>query len=243
MFKAFMLRSEQLLLDVVVVDDGSDEDYLEELRQFSHLIIISWSNNTDMRDIRDNRMSASRRFAAREALTRFPDKKYFLYSVPEKSDLIEEKKLSHIVTQMKVWRWVAAVIGRNSLTDLPPFQQLTEARGNYRLSQLLAWDRSLMKTSLGKELPIYDFFFWVWVFSRSGLEKYYFSYLWNKWSEDSIPLMQAIRAQEKVSQILIDFQYPSEQMQFEKQWVPKTYERKRASQFRSIVTQARRVIR
>lgn len=67
-------------------------------------------------------------------------------------------KLAYIVLQMKVQNLVGAVIGRNTLVDLPIFQQLSEVRGNYRLSQLLSDDRMLDK-NFTKDIPIYDFFF------------------------------------------------------------------------------------
>lgn len=42
-----MTRAESLSLDVIVVDDGTDPDYLEELSQFNHLTIIPLQQNTD----------------------------------------------------------------------------------------------------------------------------------------------------------------------------------------------------
>jgi hypothetical protein len=59
---------------------------------------------------------------------------------------------------MNVQELVGAVIGRDALIDLPIFQQLSEVRGNYRLSQLLSNDRTLDK-NFTKDIPVYDFFF------------------------------------------------------------------------------------
>lgn len=242
LFKEALERAESLWLSVVAVDDGTDSLFIDELRSFQNLHIIPGYTNDDQSDSH-NKMSASRRFAAREAMKLFPNKEFLLYTVPEKVDLIKEESLVHIVSEMVKNQAMAAVIGRSDFLTLPIFQRLSEIRGNHRLMQILSGGRDFSKNSLPHSLTpddFYDFFFWVGILSYEWIKKYYLPHRWDKWSEDSIPLMLAMWAKEKVLKILIDFSYPSLQTEFE-QWEDSVfYKRKRLVQFRSILTQAKR---
>ncbi len=242
-FKRMLSQAKCLKLRVVVVDDGTSPEFLAELKEFPNLVVVPGYENTQLNDLPNN-MSASRRFAAKKSTEIHRDAKYFMYMVPEKADMIDHDKINWIIRQMRNSNALAAVIGRKNFDSLPDFQRRSEIRGNYRLNQILHNDRKF--TPLPEHINLedqYDFFFGVWVFSRSGLEDFYLPYRGNKWSEDSVPLMKAIReVKDRVIKIIVDFKYPPEQMDFEKNANPQGYRGKRILQYWSIISQARHAI-
>ncbi len=172
-------------------------------------------------------MSASRRFAARSAMTQFPEKTHFLYMVPEKGDMIDSWKLSYILREMMAHKVEGAIIWRKSMENLPAFQARSEAIGNTYLQKCIPENKKWW-------VPL-DFFFGVGVYTRRLLEQYYLKDRWNLWSEDSRPMIRAICAWENIGDIRVDFSYPPSQMEHEQ--TPshsEEYRKKRVWQLRSI---------
>ncbi len=230
LFLEMLECAKKIGISVVVVDDGTSPDYLGQLKKFDNLTIVEGSENIDTEDLK-NGMSASRRFAARSAMTRFPKKTHFLYMAPEKVDMADSWKLLYILWEMISRKVEGTIIWRKNMEDLLVFRARSESIGNRYLEKCIPENKRW-------SVPL-DFFFGVGVYTRGLLEKYYLKDRWDKWSEDSLPMIRAIHAWEKIGDIRVDFSYPPIQMDHEETLSnSEGYKQKRVLQLRAIWHQA-----
>jgi hypothetical protein len=193
----FFENARKLGIKCVVVDGGSNKEFLEKLKSFA---------NVTLKIDPSLGMGESRREALRMAMEKFKNP-YFLYADPEKYDLIKEKTISLMISQLRESKADIIVPKRTSMKSAPTkLQAWIEKRANNRARKIM---------NEGKEKKIeeeLDLWFGPKMFNQDGA-KYFQEYsgTLDKWDSIIVPVVNAYRDGKNIRSVNIDYQYdPSE---------------------------------
>lgn len=217
----FLDNAEAVGVHTVVAEGGStNQDFLRELRnkeRFPNVSVIFPAETA---------MGSARREALRYAIEHNPDS-YYLWSEPEKADLIKPESLEIMLDKLDEGADIV-VPKRKNLDNYPHFQSWAEQRANKRANNMMN------KTGEGPEL---DLWFGPKMFNRSGADEFlgYQSEL-DLWDATIIPVITANNSGKVVASAEVDFTYPEEQRIIEQD---EEMSKKRLFQYGKILKEAK----
>lgn len=212
-------NANKLRVKCVVVDGGSNPDFLAAARQFPNIeVIIDPSLG----------MGQSRRVALKKAITK-EEAAFFLWVEPEKSDLIDEASLGKMITGLRDQKTDIVVPKRESMETLPEFQAWIENRANKRAMKISGVSEDEVK-------EIWDIWFGPKMFNRDGAQ-YFLNYQGklDKWDAVLKPVFDAYKAGKRVSSVGVDYKYDITQKQNEEN--DREMKKKRVTQYMTILSE------
>lgn len=228
-FKTFNNAKELGVRVVVRNDGGLPEDMLEKIKLYSNIIIV---NKTIPNTLGGGRREALQKAMeiARESNI---DKPIFLWTEPEKDNLITRGNLLKIVSEIQRGSHIAVIERKEeSWEQLPKFQSWIEKRANERA-------RGIMEENTGRHKEILDLWFGPKAFDKIGAQ-YFLKYNLDGlridlWDAHIIPVFEAIKKGEKVSGVPVDFLYNEIQIQNESDATNREIKIKRLEQYAQIL--------
>ncbi|MFA6391465.1 MAG: hypothetical protein WCW66_01745 [Patescibacteria group bacterium] len=213
----FLKNAQALGIKCVVVDGGSNQEFLDEISQFDNIEIVVDPTL---------KMGESRRTALQIAIEKYATP-YFLWSEPEKDGLIQMETLKAMIDGLRTGQSDIIVPRRASTESMPKFQAWIEARANKRASGLKG-----PKPDEAEE--ILDLWFGPKMFNRDGAESFinYQGEL-DKWDSIIKPVLDAAQAGKRISSVDVDYQYDPSQTKSEEQ--NREIKRKRMEQYATIL--------
>ncbi|MDP3793899.1 MAG: hypothetical protein Q8R07_04055 [Candidatus Uhrbacteria bacterium] len=211
--KRFLENAGKLGIRCVVVDGGSNPDFLIFLKSLPHVTLLEDPTLG---------MGEGRRAALNKALE-FPVP-YFLWSEPEKDGLITQENLSRLLREFQDKKVDVIVPKRESMESLPKFQRQMESRANQRAARLLNTDKIL------------DLWFGPKAMNREGA-KYFTDYKGklDKWDAIIKPVLDAYRDGKRVASVPIDYTYDPSQSRSEEH--DRAMKLKRLEQYTQILAE------
>ncbi len=209
-------RDEQI--KSVVVDGGSNDRFLEFLHKLP---------NVDVVVDRSLGMGASRRAGIARAIERY-NTPYYLWSEPEKVDLLRPDTLHNMLTPLREGKTDLVVPIREDTETMDRFQAWIEHRANRRASRIDA------DTPTPEEL---DLWFGPKMFDRDAAQ-FFLDYQGSQGSDDRwesiiAPVILARRAGERVQSVPVRFSYSEAERELEKE-LPEL-KKKRLDQYQSVL--------
>lgn len=192
-------NADQLGIRCVVLDGGSNENFINEAKKFSNIeMIVDPSLG----------MGEGRRAALKTALGK-KEASFFLWLEPEKDDLVNEKELSKMIAGLREGSADIIVPRRESRDTMPEFQAWIENRANERAMEIAGVSKEETK-------DVWDLWFGPKMFNREGA-KYFSEYKGKMDNWDSIikPVLDAYQDGKKISSVDVDFKYDISQKQNE----------------------------
>ena len=227
-FKTFN-NAQKLGIKVVVRNDGGlPEAMLERIKAYDNITIVE--------KVATNTLGGGRREALEEAI-RIAEKEgiknpIFLWTEPEKDDLITEKSLLPLIAEVRTGSNIVVAERKQEAWDqLPTLQRWIEKRANGRANKI-----AQEKTGINPQL---DFWFAPKAFDKIGAD-YFLKYNPNKdrldlWDSIMIPIVDAIRDGKKVKGVPIDFLYNQNQIDNESDESNREMKIKRIEQYAQIL--------
>lgn len=216
----FLKRVEKLNIKCVVVDGGSSEEFLNRIRQLKNVqVVVDPSLGTG-----ESRRKALEVAMSLASATGSPS---FLYTDPEKEDLIKEESLGAMIESLREGKADIVVPMRKSMESYPKFQEWIEKRANKRAAKIM---------NENSDEAEFDLWFGPKMFNREGA-KYFLEYRGklDKWDSIIKPVADAYRAGKKIVSVPVDFKYPETQKQHEE--VSRIFKQKRFEQYRKILAE------
>lgn len=203
----------------IVVDGGSNQSFLEKLRQFDSVETLI---ETTLK------MGEGRRQALKQALAH-QDANYFLWVEPEKDSLVNKDSLGSMIKGLRQNQVDIVVPRRISKKSMPKFQAWIESRANKRAGRLLPSDINEPDQEL-------DLWFGPKMFNRDGA-RFFAEYQGNldKWDSVIKPVLEAAQAGKRISSVEVDYDYDLSQSESEETNVE--IKRKRLDQYTKILTE------
>ena len=228
-FKTFD-NAQRLGIKVVVRDDGGlPEGMLERIK--------AYENITTVPKTAPNTLGGGRREALQKAINIAKEdgilNPVFLWTEPEKDDLITEKALLPLVREVNAGTNIAVAERKEEAwAQLPPFQRWIERRANKRANQAVPQDSDKPEGEL-------DFWFAPRAFDKTGA-KYFLAYNSDKgrldlWDAIFVPIIDAIKAGEKVRGVPLNFLYNEIQINNESDESNREIKIKRMEQYAQIL--------
>lgn len=186
----------------VVVDGGSNAEFLDKARQLRGVTILP--------EIQGATMGAGRRQALDEAL-KFKDASVFMWVEPEKDTLINKTSLGDMVQKIKAGEADIVVPRRKDMDSLPKFQHWIEDRANKKTESLLEEEEDSEKPH--KRI---DFWFGPKMFNRDTA-RYFSEYKGkvDKWDAVLRPVIDAAQDGKKLASVDVDYTYDPSQVSAE----------------------------
>jgi bacterioferritin (cytochrome b1) len=214
-------NAEKLGVRCVVVDGGSNAEFLKKLSEFK--------NVTSEIDPKLG-MGESRREALKKALEMAGPQDNFLWVEPEKADLITEESLNAMIEGLRAGKTDIVVPRRKSMESMPKFQAWIERRANQRAGEL-------MKENEDEAEPTdeaLDLWFGPKMFNRGGAAFFadYKGKL-DKWDSIIKPVIEAAEAGKKISSVDVDYSYDPSQSGSEEN--DRVMKEKRVIQYKKIL--------
>lgn len=213
-----------LNIKCIVVDGGSYPEFLENIKKFKNIKIVSETTLG---------MGESRRKALEVALNLMAEENNpsFLWVEPEKEDLIKEESLGAMIKFLREERADIVVPSRVSKESYPKFQKWIEERANKRAGQL--FNKSENDEMFESEV---DLWFGPKMFNREGA-KFFLNYKGNldKWDSIIKPVIEAQGAGKNIVSAPVDFKYPEEQKNYEEG--NEIFDQKRIDQYKQILAE------
>lgn len=212
-------NAERLGVRCVVVDGGSNAEFLKKLSGFKNV-----TSEVDSK----LGMGESRREALKKALEMAGPQDNFLWVEPEKADLITEESLHAMIEGLRAGKTDIVVPRRKSMESMPKFQAWIEARANKRAGEIM---------KEGEDEPseeVLDLWFGPKMFNRDGAAFFadYKGKL-DKWDSIIKPVIEAAHAGKKISSVEVDYSYDPSQSESEKN--DDVMKRKRIIQYTKIL--------
>jgi hypothetical protein len=216
----FFANAKKLGLKIMVVDGGSNEDFLNQVREdYANTVELLSESDIPKEDKDETRkvgMGTGRRYGFSQA---FKDEntKYFLWSEPEKSDLLTVDNLRNMLASLKTGEVDVTVPKRLLKESMVPIQAWLESWANKIAAKLLAEKKhqKLNKNIEEVQRPL-DLWFGPKVFNRKGAEFFlhYRSNL-NKWDSIIAPASNAEVAGLSVNSADVIYNYDLSQIKNE----------------------------
>lgn len=211
---------EKLAIACVVIDGGSNEDFLTKVRAHKNIILRI---NTELG------MGASRREALRIAIEECPDANsdhYFMWVEPEKDGLITVENLEKMLAPLRDDSTDIVVPARENMDTLPQFQAQIEQRANKRVKELIQEPSA----------EVWDIWFGPKVFNREG-SKYFLNYTGalDKWDSVMKPVLDAFKDGKRIASVPVDFSYDESQRANEDN--NDTFKEKRIEQYATVLAE------
>lgn len=197
----FFDNTNKLGIKCVVVDGGSDYEFLEKISKFDNIKLVIEPSL---------KMGESRRKSLQEALNMVPNevkKPIFLWIEPEKSGLITRENLSEMIKKLRKNEADIVVPARKNKNSLPEFQGRIESEANKKVKEeiLLFSQKTIGENEL-------DLWFGPKMFNVDGAQ-YFLDYKGklDKWDSIIGPVIDAYNDGKKIVSIPIDFEYNKKQ--------------------------------
>lgn len=228
-FKTFDNAAKLGVRVVVRNDGGLPEEMLARIKAYSNITIVEKTGPNTLGGGRREALEEAIRIAGREGIA----DPVFLWTEPEKDDLITEKALLPLVREVNAGTNIAVVERREKAWEqLPPFQRWVEKRANKRANQV-AFQGPIKP---GQEL---DFWFAPRAFDKTGAQ-YFLNYNSTKdrldlWDAIFVPIIDAIKARLKIEGVPVDFLYNEIQISNESDESNREIKIKRIEQYAQIL--------
>jgi len=209
----------QLGIRCVVLDGGSNENFLEEAKEFPNVEIIV---NPSLG------MGEGRRAALGAAMEK-KEASFFLWIEPEKDDLINEKELEKMIADLRENKTDIVIPRRESKETMPKFQAWVESRANKRAMEVAGVSGEEAK-------EVWDLWFGPKMFNREGA-KYFLEYKGklDKWDSIIKPVLDAYQDGKRVSSVDIGYKYDVSQKESEEE--NREMKKKRILQYTKILAE------
>ncbi len=209
----FFEKARQLGLKVIVVDGGSNEDFINSVRQdYGDTVELCAENDIPENDREGSQRvgtGTGRRYGFARAMAD-EKAKYFLWTEPEKDELLTVDNVRSMLKSLKSGEADVSVPQRISKETMVPIQGWLESWANKIAARLLA-----ERKGGEAERPL-DLWFGPKVFNRKGGEEFlkYRSKL-NKWDSNIIPAVNAESVGLKVNAVDVNYSYDPSQVKDE----------------------------
>jgi len=223
-------NAQKLGIKVVVRNDGGlPEAMLERIKAYSNITIVEKTT--------PNTLGGGRREALQKAIE-IADKEnianpIFLWTEPEKDNLITEETLLKMVSEIRNGTHIAvAEREEKAWNQLPRLQGWIERRANKRAQEVLANESSKPQENL-------DLWFAPKAFDKTG-SKYFLDYNSEKnkldlWDSLMVPVQEARKDGVQVKGVQVDFLYNKAQIENESDESNKEIQIKRLEQYAQIL--------
>lgn len=211
----------ELNIKCVTVDGGSSPEFLDKIKKFKNVQIVSEPTLG---------MGESRRKALDVAMSLMPaeENASFLYVDPEKEDLIKEESLEAMIKSLREGRADIVVPARKTMESYPKFQEWIEKRANKKAKKLMGDEKEIEEAM--------DLWFGPKMFNREGAE-YFLKYKGklDKWDSIIKPVADAYKDGKRIISVPVDFKYPETQKEQEEE--NRAFKKKRFEQYRKILAE------
>lgn len=218
-------RCNELGIAIVVSDGGSNQGFLDDVKSYPGVTLLH--------DPLGATMGEARRLALGKALEEDDDPDHiFMYLDAEKVNLVDADSLTKLMQPIRSGQSDIVVPRRIDKSSYPRQQAWIEDRANHRATQLMRGNNpATPNTSSETDL---DLWFGPKMFNSTGA-RYFLNYKSNldKWDVIIAPVLDAYREGLRVTEVPIDFTYPTTQTEFETD--SRDIKRKRAIQYGSIL--------
>lgn len=222
-------NASQLGINIIVVDGGSRQDFLDELKGFENVTIVkenpSW------------KMGESIREGLRRAMGKHQTA-FYLWTEPEKTNLVTEGCLGPVIAPLRMGEADIVVPKRKEegMQGLPKIQRWFEERANGRATRIMH-KISLDETNeirKGKDGEI-DFWFGPKLFNQKGAGFFldYRAKGLDRWDAHIVPVVMAYRAGLIVASVEVDYTYDERQKTAEES--NRVIKQKRLDQYKGIL--------
>lgn len=222
-------NAQKLGVKVVVRNDGGLlPEMLERVKAYDNITIVDKTGPSTLGGGRREALQKCLEIAKAEGIKN----PVFLWTEPEKDDLITEKSLLPLIKEIREGNnIVVAAREEKAWEQLPPFQRWVEKRANTRANQIV-------QTATGTN-PELDFWFAPKAFDKVGAEEF-LAYNSNKdrldlWDSIMVPIVEAIKKGKKVKSLPIDFLYNKIQIDVESDESNREIKIKRIEQYSQIL--------
>lgn len=214
----FLENADKLGIKCLIVDSGSNKEFLEKAGSYKNVELVL---NKKLK------MGASRREALRMAMKK-PSILYFLWSEPEKHNLIKQNLLKEMIEGLRKDKTDIVVPRRLSKKSYPKFQAKIETKANKRAKELMG-DDFLIEGEL-------DLWFGPKMFNRAGAQ-FFLNYKGrlDKWDAIIKPVVQACRKGKRISSVDID--YTHDILQTSAETGDRLVEQKRLEQYELVLAE------
>ncbi len=188
-------NANNLGVKVVVVDGGSNEAFLEKIRQMPNVNLLVDPTL---------KMGESRRKALEVAAAE-KQTPYYMWVEPEKDGLITAESIEAMLTPLRENKTDIVVPKRKSMETLPPLQANLEQRANKRANKITYGDQQ-------SENEVLDLWFGPKLFNEVG-GKYFAEYggKLDKWDSILKPVIDAYHDGKRVAGVEVDYEYDPSQ--------------------------------
>ena len=222
-------NAKKLGIRVVVRNDGGlPESMLEKLKSYDNITIVEKTAPNTLGGGRREALQKAIEIAEKENI----QNPIFLWTEPEKDDLITEKSLLPLMTEVRAgFNIVVPERKQEAWDQLPTLQRWIEKRANGRANKI-----AQEKTGINPQL---DFWFAPKAFDKIGAQSF-LDYNSTKdrldlWDSIMIPIVDAIRDGKKVKGVPIDFLYNESQIDNESDDSNREMKIKRIEQYAQIL--------
>lgn len=225
-----LANAQKLGIKCVVVDGGSNSEFLEKLKNFNNVTIVeedpAWG------------MGGGRRAGLREAIEHATP--YCLWFEPEKTNLITRECLEPMIKPLREGKVDIVVPKRTEegMAGLPKIQKWFEERANRRATRIMygisPGDTTKIKKGGDEEI---DFWFGPKAFNPRGA-KFFLSYQAkgvDKWDSIIVPVINAHKAGLIIASIGVPYTYDERQKNSEEG--SRAMKQKRLDQYRQILSE------
>ena len=213
-------NASRLGMRVVVVDGGSNTEFLEKARQCKGVMFVSETPNKTM--------GAGRRQALDEAM-KLQNASVFFWTEPERDTLVNSVSLGDMVQKVKSGEADIVMARRRGNDMRPEFQRWIETRANKKAAPL-------MRAADSEKDDEIDFWFAPKMFNRDAA-RYFSEYTGklDKWDAVIKPVIQAAQEGKKIASVDVDYTYDRTQVDAEEG--DRTMNAKRFDQYRQILAE------
>lgn len=222
-------NAQRLGIRVVVRNDGGlPPEMLERIKAYSNITIVEKTGPNTLGGGRREALQKCLEIAKAEGI----ETPVFLWTEPEKDDLITEKSLLPLIKEVQEGNnLVVAAREEKAWGQLPPFQRWVEKRANARANQIV-------QDEIGIN-PELDFWFAPKAFDKVGAEEF-LAYNPNKdrldlWDSIMVPVIETIKKGKKVKGLPVDFLYNQIQIDAESDETNRDIKIKRIKQYSQIL--------
>lgn len=223
----FFQNARKLGIKCLVLDGSiNNPQFRQQLKQLGNVDLFLEEEILKKEGKTNLTMGESRRLALKSALEKYQDIPYFLWSEPEKDDLIKQENIAKMINQLRDKRADIIIPSRQTeaFQTLPKFQAWSEQRANKRTIQLIRNDQN----------ESVDLWFGPKMFNR-GIAQYFLKYQGklDKWDAVMAPFIQAYQDGKTISSVDIDFKYDQSQLKNEEG--SKLFKQKRVDQYGKLL--------
>ena len=192
-------NAQKLGIHCVVVDGGSNEDFLGTVKKMSN-VELHIDSSLGMGDSRRQALSKAMEISAAT---------FFLWVEPEKDNLINEEDLEAMISGLRDDSADVVVPKRRSKETMPKFQAWIEDRANQRAMKTAGINQEEAR-------GVWDLWFGPKMFNRDGA-KYFLEYKGklDKWDAIIKPVINAFKDGKRISDVPVGYKYDLSQKESE----------------------------